>query len=109
MNQDNCWSTRLLRLAPQDNVLIALTDLKPGEVLTWENLTVRIKSPIPLGHKLAARAISARDKVIKYGVPIGTATQPIGAFDHVHTHNLKSDYLPTYVQGQYLHRTADHD
>jgi hypothetical protein len=37
-------------------------------------------------------------KIIKYGVPIGSATCEIAAGDHVHTHNLRSDYLPTWLR-----------
>ena len=35
--------------------------------------------------------------VLKYGAVIGTATSDIGRGEHVHTHNLESDYLPTYT------------
>jgi len=31
------------------------------------------------------------------GSYIGTATADIGRGEHVHTHNLESDYLPTYT------------
>jgi hypothetical protein len=50
-----------------------------------------------MGHKLAAKAMGPEDKVIKYGAPIGSATQPIAIGEHVHLHNLKSDYTPTYA------------
>ncbi len=52
---------------------------------------------LPLGHKLARRAIAAGEKVVKYGAPIGSATAPIAAGEHVHIHNLASDYTPTYT------------
>ena len=35
--------------------------------------------------------------MLKYGAVIGTATADIGRGEHVHTHNLESDYLPTYT------------
>jgi hypothetical protein len=37
--------------------------------------------------------------VIKYGAPIGSATRDIAPGEYVHTHNLKSDYLPTLARG----------
>ncbi|MBQ8494325.1 MAG: altronate dehydratase [Clostridia bacterium] len=40
------------------------------------------------GHKIALQNISAGEKVIKYGYPIGTATQDIPVGAHVHSHNL---------------------
>jgi hypothetical protein len=47
---------------------------------------------------VAARDIAAGEKIIKYGVPIGSATRDIGAGEHVHTHNVQSDYIPTYLR-----------
>ena len=44
-----------------------------------------------------AASIRAGEKVLKYGAVIGTATSDIGRGEHVHTHNLESDYLPTYT------------
>ena len=51
---------------------------------------------LPLGHKIARRAIAAGEKIVKYGAPIGSATVAIPAGAHVHVHNVKSDYTPTY-------------
>ena len=38
-----------------------------------------------------------REKILKYGAVIGSLTQPVAAGDHIHTHNLDSDYTPTYT------------
>ena len=35
--------------------------------------------------------------MVKYGALIGTATADISRGEHIHTHNLESDYLPTYT------------
>ncbi len=43
------------------------------------------------GHKYALKAIRAGENVIKYGSPIGHATEEISAGDHVHTHNLRTN------------------
>lgn len=85
---------RLLRLAPDDNVFVLLAPIGAGETLIAGGARFRIASPLPLGHKIAARDIAAGEKVLKYGAPIGSATQAIPAGAHVHTHNLRSDYLP---------------
>ena len=37
------------------------------------------------------------EKILKYGAVIGSLTQPVAAGDHIHTHNLDSDYTPTYT------------
>lgn len=43
------------------------------------------------GHKYALRDIKNGENVIKYGQPIGHATEDIKAGDHVHTHNVKTN------------------
>ncbi len=42
------------------------------------------------GHKYAKNPINKGDKVIKYGFPIGIATENINEGEHVHSHNLKT-------------------
>ena len=42
------------------------------------------------GHKQALKAIPAGEKVIKYGFPIGYASEDIEAGAAVHSHNLKT-------------------
>ena len=43
------------------------------------------------GHKYATTYIKKGDNVIKYGSPIGHATEDINIGDHVHSHNLKTN------------------
>ena len=50
-----------------------------------------------LGPKIARVAVAAGQQVIKYGAPIGRASRAIAPGDHVHLHNLISDYTPTYA------------
>ncbi|MEO8352364.1 MAG: UxaA family hydrolase [Chthoniobacteraceae bacterium] len=91
---------RLLALDPEDNVLTATTPLAAGEDVLISDESVCLPAAIPLGHKVAARDIATGEKVIKYGAPIGSATDEIPRGTHVHTHNVKSDYLPTYQRGE---------
>ena len=46
------------------------------------------------GHKYALRDIPAGGEVVKYGMPIGHATQNIPRGGHVHVHNLASNLGP---------------
>ena len=89
---------RLLVLDPADNVAIACRDLEPGTELELDGLALRLEAPVPAGHKLARRDIAAGEKVLKYGAPIGSARGPITRGSYVHTHNLKSDYIPTWAR-----------
>lgn len=43
------------------------------------------------GHKYAARDIKNGENIIKYGQPIGHATQDIQKGQHVHSHNMKTN------------------
>lgn len=43
------------------------------------------------GHKYALRDIAAGENIIKYGNPIGHATQDIAKGEHVHSHNMKTN------------------
>ena len=43
------------------------------------------------GHKYANRDIKKGENIIKYGSPIGHATENIKKGDHVHTHNIKTN------------------
>ena len=87
---------RLILLFPQDNVCVACTHLAAGETVVIDGAAVVLAECIPLGHKLARRPISAGQKITKYGAPIGSATRDIAVGAHVHLHNLKSDYIPSF-------------
>jgi len=86
----------VLRLNPEDPIAVACRDLQAGERVTLAQQSLTLRDAVPLGHKLAVQAIAAGEVVRKLGVPIGSATQPIAPGEHIHTHNLKSDYLPTF-------------
>jgi altronate dehydratase small subunit len=94
-SNDICFRGRLLRLAPSDNVAIATVDFAAGAMAPLEEGQIKLADPIPMGHKTAVVPIVAGEKIIKYGCPIGSALRAIFVGEHVHTHNIKSDYLPT--------------
>jgi altronate hydrolase len=75
-----------LRLHPDDSVVIARGDLAPGTSIPGEGTTVR--EAVPLGHKLATRAIASGEPVRRYGQVIGFATRDIAPGEHVHTQNM---------------------
>ena len=84
-----------IRLNPDDNVIVALKDLAAGTRLV--ELDRPLGQPVPRGHKIAIRGISAGERVIRYGQTIGVATSAIECGEHVHVHNLgmgshSSDY-----------------
>jgi altronate hydrolase len=89
-----------IRLHPQDDVLIARTQLVSGTVAEG----IAIKGLIPAGHKIAVHALAAGAPVRRYNQVIGFASKPIAAGEHVHTHNLdmgpnKGDFARDYAFG----------
>ncbi|MCE7796763.1 altronate dehydratase family protein [Sphingobium sufflavum] len=74
----------LLRVHESDTVAVALHPLDAGT----QALGVTLAQPVPQGHKVALAAHAREDVVLKYGQPIGRATQAIEPGEHVHSHNL---------------------
>ena len=77
-------------------MLTVIRPLLPGEQIRLGRRRVSVARAIALGHKIAAWEIPPGAKIIKYGVPIGSAAVLIRAGEHVHTHNLQSDYIATF-------------
>jgi hypothetical protein len=86
-----------IHLSPLDNIVVLVRRFEAGEPVPVAGVDRRLDKPLELGHKLAARPITAGEKIVKYGVSIGSAIHDIAAGEHVHLHNMKSDYLPTYT------------
>ena len=88
---------RLILLDEADNVLVVAATLRADEVVMIEGQDVSMHRRIGVGHKLARRAIAVGATILKYGAPIGSMTKAVSTGDHVHVHNMKSDYIPTYT------------
>jgi altronate dehydratase small subunit len=90
---------RLLLMSPDDNCLIARTALAAGETVDIDGAAVVLPKAVPLGYKVARHALQRGDKVLRYGALIGTVTEAVEPGAMLHTHNLASDYIPTYTLG----------
>lgn len=93
----NSGAVLCLVLSAADNVCVLCSDVAAGDAILVGDEPLNALHDAPLGHKLARFPIAAGDRVVKCGVPIGTATRPIVRGEYVHTHNLRSDYLPTFT------------
>ena len=93
----------LLLMSPEDNCLIARTALAAGDTVDIDGAPVTLSEDIPLGYKVARNALQPGDKVLRYGALIGSVTADVPRGAMLHTHNLASDYLPTYTLGPDAH------
>ncbi len=79
-----------------DNAATALDDIVRGKVTLLgcsdKVSVIEALEEIPFGHKIAVQKIFQGDPVTKYGVTIGTAVREIQPGEHVHLHNVKSNF-----------------
>lgn len=91
---------KVICLHDSDNVVVCIDPIKAGETVQLGDRNLLMRNNISVGHKIARADIGDREKIIKYGVSIGSASCPISAGEHVHTHNMRSDYIHTHTSGK---------
>jgi altronate hydrolase len=79
---------KVLKLNPQDNVLIALSDLRQGEQIAFDAQTYTLESDVAAKHKFATEDLALGATVRMYGVPVGKAMEPIRRGALLTTRNL---------------------
>ncbi len=80
---------RVLKVHPDDNVVVALADLSAGEEVSYQGTSYEIKEPIQAKHKFAAVDLAQGDEVFMYGVLVGKAQSPIVRGGLLSTENIK--------------------
>ena len=87
----------VIRLHPEDSVVIARATLLPGAPVGDNVLATQ---RIPAGHKVAVRAIAEGEPIRRYGQIIGFASAAIAPGQHVHVHNCEmGDFAKDYAYG----------
>lgn len=87
-------ASKFLKIHPADNVFVALTDLKAGEQVTYENSTLTLTDDVTAKHKFTQQALQPDDEIIMYGITVGKAIKPIAKGGVVGTHNIKHKASP---------------
>lgn len=82
-----------LSLHDGDNVAVMAGEGKKGLICETEladggTVSFPLVTDVPFGHKVSIIAFQKGDVVLKYGQPIGYATEDIPQGAHVHSHNL---------------------
>jgi len=80
-----------IRINKLDNVIVTLKNFSKGDIIEIDEKQIKIANDIPQGHKIALENMPKGTDIIKYGNPIGHATQPINTGDHVHIHNTETN------------------
>ena len=85
---------RALRLNAQDNVMVAVDEIRPGDAPDGCPPAVE---RIPRGHKIATAPIETGEAIRKFGQIIGFASKPILVGQWVHEHNcVMHDFARDY-------------
>ncbi len=83
----------VLKLHPNDNVLIALRDLRKGERVNFSSQSFVLTMDVSGKHKFAAEDLAPGAAVLMYGVLVGKATEPIQKGSLLTTRNIRHDAL----------------
>ncbi len=84
---------RCFQVNLKDNVATLLQDAGPERVAILgpsPHAQVTLREDVALGHKVCTQAAAKGDLIVKYGVPIGVATEDIAEGSWVHLHNCSS-------------------
>tara|TARA_R110002049_G_scaffold263116_1_gene439249 strand:- start:3315 stop:4922 length:1608 start_codon:yes stop_codon:yes gene_type:complete len=80
---------KLIKVHTSDNVAVALVNLMAGEVVSFEGKEINVLSDIKSKHKIALQKFDSGDRIIMYGVLVGTANGTIEKGDVLTTENVK--------------------
>src|SRR5580692_9131793 len=81
--------SNVLKVHPADNVLVALTNLEKGALVSFEGEEYRIAENIKAKHKFATVDLAPGDSIMMYGVLVGKAQQQIKRGGLISTGNVK--------------------
>jgi altronate hydrolase len=95
-----------IRIHSRDNVAVALRDLPANTQVEINQQTITLQQEVGRGHKFALQPLATDALVIKYGLPIAHATQPIAAGEIIHSSNARTnlsdvdeyDYQPDFLE-----------
>ncbi|MHC9059614.1 UxaA family hydrolase [Pantoea sp. y20] len=94
-----------IRIHSRDNVAVALRDLPANTQVEINQQAIILQQEVGRGHKFALQPLATDALVIKYGLPIAHATQPIAAGEIIHSSNARTnlsdvdeyDYQPDFL------------
>jgi altronate hydrolase len=97
---------KVTRLDPKDNVLVALSPLRAGEIVTDGVDGIQLASDVPAKHKFATTELPTGSEIIMYGVLVGKSTREIGRGELLTTGNVRHEAAPYREKASAYHWTA---
>ncbi|MEI7735286.1 MAG: altronate dehydratase family protein [Ferruginibacter sp.] len=89
---------KVLKVHPKDNVLVALTDLIKGDTIEFGGENYLLPDDVKAKHKFFTTDLKTGDKVIMYGVLVGTAQKDIAKGSWMSTENIKHAAEPFFYR-----------
>jgi altronate hydrolase len=89
---------QVLKVHPKDNVLVALIDLKKGDSIEYGGDIFVLQDDVLAKHKFFTTDLQQGDKVIMYGVLVGTAQKFIAKASWMNTENIKHAAEPYFYR-----------
>lgn len=93
-----------IKINPADTVVVCLRPFKKGETITVDGQVITLLQDTPAGHKVLLRDVKKGTDIIKYGYPIGHASQDLRQGEWVNENNLKTNLSGTL---EYTYKPAN--
>ena len=92
--------SKVLKIHPSDNLIVALQPLKQSEEIIWEGEKYILPNAVDAKHKFVTNNLNIGDPVTMYGVRVGKAIQKINRGEQITTFNLKHESEPFSVKNR---------
>lgn len=89
--------TKMLKVHPKDNVLVALTNLQKGDLIECTNGLICLKDNVKAKHKLVTHDLAIGAEIFMYGVVVGRAKKKILKGEAINTHNITHETEEYFV------------
>ena len=85
---------KILKINPNDNVIVALTDLKKNDSVQWNGIDYLLEENIPAKHKFFENDMKAGEEIFMYGVLVGKTQVDVEKGSRVSVENVKHAAQP---------------
>lgn len=83
--------TKYLKINSGDNVVVAISNLKIGEIIQDGDTSIVLKDDVPAGHKVTLKDFAEGEDVIKYGYPIGHVRHSVEAGKWINENQIQTN------------------